>query len=506
MDTQVQRVMENYRRKTDPMEKFIFLAALHDRNETLYYKVLMENLMEMTPIVYTPVVGFACQQFGHIYRKNRGMYLSLHEKGRVAEVLENWPEDVVDIIVVSDGSRILGLGDLGANGMGIPIGKLALYVAGAGLYPCKTLPILIDVGTDNEDLLNDPLYLGINQRRVHGDEFYEFVDEFVKAAVARWPKVLIQWEDFTNDKAFPLLNKYRDEVLCFNDDIQGTGAVALAGLLGALRAKGEKLADQRIIFYGAGSAAVGIADMICAGMVEESGISLEEARKRFWLLDSKGLVTTKRKGKLQDHKIPYARDEKSIEGLLEVTKQVKPTILVGVSGQPQTFTEDVVKTMHKHCEKPIVFALSNPTTKSECTAEQAYTWTAGEAIFASGSPFDPVRLEGKIYVPGQGNNMFIFPGVGLGAAICGATKVTDSMFFTAAKTLAHMVTDEELETGTVYPDLTKIRQISCAIAAAVCRLAYDEGLASEPEPVDILTHVRKNMYRPEYPRYIAVED
>jgi len=330
------------------------------------------------------------------------------------------------------------------------------------------------------------------------------VDEFVEAASRRWPQVLIQWEDFTNDKAFTLLQRHREKVLSFNDDIQGTGAVALAGLLTAMRHMEAELKDQRIIFYGAGSAAVGIAEMICAGMCEQSGISLEEARQRFWLLDSRGLVTSDRVDSLQEHKIPYARDEKPVAKLLEVVNRVKPTILVGVSGQPQTFDKAVIQTMHRYCEKPIIFALSNPTAKSECTAEQAYTWTAGEAIFASGSPFDPVRLNGKIYVPGQGNNMFIFPGVGLGAVMCGATKVTDGMFFAAAKTLAHMVTKQEIETGTVYPDLRKIRQISLAIATAVCRLAYREGLARLPEPADIREHVRDRMYHPRYQNYVPV--
>jgi malate dehydrogenase (oxaloacetate-decarboxylating)(NADP+) len=505
MEEQVQRAMENYRHKTDPMEQYIFLTGLHDRNVTLFYRVLMEHLTEMTPIMYTPTVGFACQQFGHIYRKNRGMYISLHDKGRVAEVLNNWPSEEVDIIVISDGSRILGLGDLGANGMGIPIGKLVLYVTGAGLDPARTLPILLDVGTDNEDLLSDPLYLGITHRRVHGVEFFEIVDEFVQAATKRWPHVLIQWEDFTNDKAFPLLNRYRDDVLCFNDDIQGTGAVVLAGLLGAMRLKQEKLSDQRIIFYGAGSASVGIADMVCAGMADESGISLEQARQQIWLIDTRGLVTTTRGGKLEEHKIPYARDEKSVENLLKAVMKIKPTAIIGASGQPQTFTRDVVESMHQHCKQPIIFALSNPTTKSECTAEQAYQWTNGDAIFASGSPFDPVRLNGRIYVPGQGNNMFIFPGIGLGAVVCGAKKVTDGMFFIAAKTLAHMVTEEELNSGTVYPDLEKIRQISLAIATAVCRLAYDEGLAQYPEPEDLRQYVRDCMYHPEYRSYIAAD-
>jgi len=506
IDEQVVRVLENYQRKTDPLEKFIFLTSLHDRNETLYYKVLTENLMEMTPIVYTPVVGAACQQFGHIYRKNRGMYISARDKGSIRKMFDNWNQDEVDIIVISDGSRILGLGDLGANGMGIPIGKLALYVAGGGIFPCKTLPILLDTGTNNEELLADPLYLGLNQHRIDDDEYYELVDEFVRAVQDRWPKALIQWEDFTNDHAFPILNKYRDDVLCFNDDIQGTGAVALSGLLGGMRMKNEKLSEQRIIFYGAGSAAVGIADMIVAGIVEESGMSEEEARKLFWLLDSQGLVVKNGPRPLQDHKIPYARDEEHIPGLLEVVKAVKPTILVGVSGQGQTFTEDIVKQMMKYSDQPIIFALSNPTTKSECTAQQAYKWTKGRAIFASGSPFDPVRMKGKIYVPGQGNNMFIFPGVGLGAAMCQAKKVTDAMFYTAAKTLAHLVTEEELALRTVYPDLRKIRKISLTIATAVCEMAFDEGLARVERPENIKAWVKKNMYVPDYPKYAAASE
>jgi len=505
MEEQVQRVMENYRHKTDPLEKYIFLTALHDRNVTLFYRVLMENLVEMTPIMYTPTVGQACQQFVHIYRRNRGLYVSYQDKGRIEGVLDNWPAEQVDIIVISDGSRILGLGDLGANGMGIPIGKLVLYVAGAGLDPARTLPVLLDVGTDNEQLLNDPLYLGISSPRVHGEEFYDVVDEFVQSARKRWPRVLIQWEDFTNDKAFPLLNRYRDQFACFNDDIQGTGAVALSGLLGAMRMKRERLADQRIIFFGAGSASVGIADMICTGIVESSNISMEEARRHIWLIDSKGLVTVRRPGNLEPHKVPYARQDADTATLLQTIHDIKPTVLIGASGQGQSFTREIIEATHLHCERPTVFALSNPTSKSECTAEQAYAWTGGAAIFASGSPFDPVRLNGRIYIPGQGNNMFIFPGIGLGAVLSATKSVTDAMFYTAANTLAHMVTEEELAAGTVYPDLGKIRQISLAIATAVCRLAHKEGLAQVPEPEDIRTYVRNNMYHPEYINYTPAE-
>jgi len=504
MEEQVMRVMENYAHLSDPLDKYTFLISLADRNVTLFYRVLMENLLEMTPVMYTPTVGYACQKFGHIYRKNRGIYISLRHKGRIAQVLANWPNEDVDIIVISDGSRILGLGDLGANGMGIPIGKLVLYVVGAGLHPNRTLPILLDVGTDNEELLNDPLYLGCTHRRVHGEEFYEIVDEFVQAATTRWPNVLIQWEDFTNDKAFPLLNRYRDEVLCFNDDIQGTGAVALAGLFAAMRLRQEHLSDQRIVFCGAGSAAVGIADMICAGIADEHSMSTEDARKLVWMVDSRGLVTTQREGKLEQHKLPYARDEEPAATLLDIVKRVKPTILIGASGHAHTFTEDVVRTMHRDCERPIIFALSNPTSKAECSAAEAYNWTAGKAIFASGSPFPPVRIDGRIFVPGQGNNMFIFPGVGLGAVACGAIKVTDEMFFTAAKTLAHIVTEDELAAGTIYPDLGKIRQISLAIASAVCMLAWEQGLARYAEPDDVREYVRACMYHPDYRPYEAV--
>jgi len=506
LEEQVERVLENFRSKIDPMEKYIFLAALHDRNETLYYKVLTENMREMTPIVYTPVVGKACQQFGHIYRKNRGMYISIQDRGHIREMFDNWNQEEVDIIVVSDGSRILGLGDLGANGMGIPIGKLALYVAGGGIFPCKTLPILLDAGTNNEMLLNDPLYLGVNKRRVKDEKYYALVDEFVNAAVDRWPKVLIQWEDFTNNHSFALLEKYRDKVPSFNDDIQGTGAMVLAGLFGALRVKDEQLIDQRVVFFGAGSAATGIAQKVLAGMMIEGKLSEKEALKRFWIYDYFGLVTEAQKKRVPKPMALFARKEKEIATFLELIKKVKPTVLIGVSGQGRAFNEIIIKEMHKYTKQPIIFSLSNPTKNSECTAEQAYTWTNGDAIFASGSPYDPVRLNGKIYTPGQGNNMFIFPGVGLGAKLCGAKHITESMFIAAARTLALMVNDYELSLGAIYPDLGKIRQISTAIAAAVCRVAYDEDEATVPEPDDIMDYVRENMYHPYYPKYVAVTE
>lgn len=504
MEEQVQRVKENYLHHNDPLDKYIFLTSLADRNVTLFYHFLMEHLIETTPIMYTPTVGRACQKFGHIYRKNRGIYLQRRHMGRIAEVLDNWPQDDVDIVVISDGSRILGLGDLGANGMGIPIGKLVLYVIGAGLHPERTLPILLDVGTNNEQLLNDPLYLGMGHRRVDADTFYQIIDEFVEAATAKWPHVLIQWEDFTNDKAFPLLQRHRERVPSFNDDIQGTGAVALAGLMAAMRYLDSTLSEQRIVFFGAGSASVGIADMISSAIADEGSLGLSEAREHIWLVDSRGLVSTRREGELQQHKKAYARQDMAAADLLEVIRQVQPTVLIGASGQARSFNENVIREMKRHCDRPVVFALSNPTSKSECSAEDVYRWTDGQAIFASGSPFGPVRQGGRIFIPGQGNNMFIFPGIGLGAIASGATHVTDAMFHVAAKTLSEMVTDEELASGTLYPDLGKIRQISLAIASAVCRLAWDEGVARYDEPEDIREYVRRCMWHPEYRPYVPV--
>ncbi len=502
-EEQIKRVTENYRRKDTDLGKYIFLEALHDRNEILYYALLLRNLEELTPIVYTPTVGTACQQFGHLFRRARGMYISANAKGDFKKRINNWPQNDVDVIVVTDGSRILGLGDLGASGIGIPIGKLSLYVACAGIYPSKKLPVVIDVGTDNETLLKDPLYLGEKHPRIKGEKYYEIIDEFIVAAHERWPKALIQFEDFTNDHAFPLLKKYRERLLCFNDDIQGTGGVALAGLLAAMRITKGKLNEQKIIFLGAGSAAVGIADMIVAGMVEE-GLSKEEALKRFWFIDSKGLVTTTRGDKLAEHKVAYARNEKLQKTLLEVVRLVKPTVLIGVSKQTGAFNEQVVHEMKKHVDTPIIFALSNPTSKTECTPTQAYEWTDGNVVYASGSPFDPIKYKGKTYTTGQGNNMYIFPGVGLGAVVCEATKITDSMFYIAAKTLADLVKEEDLKKGRVYPDLNDIREISAHIAFAVCEIAYANGIAWANRPENLFEYIKSKMFQPVYLPYKAV--
>jgi len=496
LDTQVQRIMENFRDKPDDLEKYIFMMELQDRNETLFYRAIHEHIAELMPIIYTPTVGRACQLYGHIFRRPRGIYVSAHDRGQIASVLRNWPTKDVRVIVVTDGERILGLGDLGANGMGIPVGKLSLYTACAGVDPATTLPITIDVGTNNDELRDDPLYIGISERRHSGDEYDDLIEEFMTAAAKAFPKALIQFEDFATHNAFRLLKKYRDRARVFNDDIQGTAAVTLAGIYSALRITKQKLSDQRIVFLGAGEAGTGIGELIVAAMVAE-GTPEEEARSKCWFVDSKGLVVEGR-GTLPEHKRPFAHRYEALPDLMSAIRSLEPTAIVGVSGQPQTFTPEVLELMAKINEQPIVFSLSNPTSKSECTAEQAYTHTKGRAIFASGSPFDPVELDGKLYVPGQGNNAYIFPGVGLGVVASGAKHVTDAMFFAAARTLASRVTDEDLETGLTYPPLTKIREVSNYIAAAVAEVAYAEGLATEERPDDVFGHIASRMYEPSY--------
>ncbi|HSJ52395.1 MAG TPA: NAD-dependent malic enzyme [Anaerolineae bacterium] len=506
LDEQVLRVLENFHAKSNNLEKYIHLIALQDRNETLFYRVVLDHIEEMMPIIYTPTVGQGCQEYGRIFRRPRGLYVSAGDRGHVADVLRNWPHRDVRIIVVTDGERILGLGDLGANGMGIPVGKLSLYTACAGIHPCFCLPVTLDVGTDNQELLANPLYIGLRQRRLRDEAYDALVDEFMVAAAELFPGVLIQFEDFANRNAFRLLAKYRDRFCTFNDDIQGTGGVALAGLYSALRivgtagSTGGRLADQTVLFRGAGEAATGIAGLIVAAMVGE-GLAPEEARRRCWLVDSQGLVVQGRAG-LSEHKLPYAHPHAPVPDFLSAVQALKPTVIVGVSGQPGGFSQPVLETMARLNERPIVFALSNPTSKAECTAEQAYTWTEGRAIFASGSPFGPVTLGGKTYVPGQGNNAYVFPGVGLGVIACGARLVTDEMFFAAARALADEVSAQDLEHGLVYPPLAEIRQVSAAIALAVAEVAYERGLATRPRPDDLLAQVEAQMYVPHYESYV----
>ncbi len=493
---QVQRVLENFARKPDDLERYIMLNALSSRNENLFYRVVVDNIDKMMPIIYTPTVGQACQEYGHIFRQPRGLFISANDKGNIASILENWPHDDVRVIVLTDGERILGLGDLGANGMGIPVGKLSLYTACAGIHPATTLPITLDVGTNNETLINDPLYIGLKQPRLRGEAYDELVEELITAVQARYPHTLIQFEDFANINAFRLLEKYRDRACTFNDDVQGTASVTLAGLYSALRLTGGQLKDQTILFMGAGEAGIGIGDLIVSAMQEE-GLSEAEARANCWFVDSRGLVVKSRTD-LAHHKLAYAHEHAPVKDLLTAVESLKPTALIGVSGQAHAFTKEIVGRMAEYNEIPIIFALSNPTSKAECTAEEAYTWTNGRAIFASGSPFDPVEYNGKTYVSGQGNNAYIFPGVGLGVCAVKSHRVTDEMFMVAAKTLAKEVSEKDLDLGRVYPPLQAIRSVSSAIALSVAEVAYQQGLAAVPRPDDLLAYVKSYMYEPTY--------
>ncbi|OGA43501.1 MAG: NAD-dependent malic enzyme [Betaproteobacteria bacterium RIFCSPLOWO2_12_FULL_62_13] len=499
-DEQVQRVLKILRGLPNDLEKYISLNALHDRNEALFFRVLIDHPDEMMPIVYTPTVGLACQQFGLIFQRPRGIFIGANDRGSVASLLRNWPHRDVGIIVVTDGERILGLGDLGANGMGIPVGKLSLYVACAGVHPNQCLPVMLDVGTENDTLHNDPFYVGLKQRRLRGPAYDELVDEFLMAAQEVFPGVVIQFEDFANTNAFRLLHTYRDRICAFNDDMQGTAGVVLAGLLSALRITGEKLTEQKILFLGAGEAATGISDLLVSAMVEQ-GLPRHEARSRCWLVDSRGLVV-KSRSDLAEHKRLYAHDFSFLPDFPSAVEALKPTAIIGVAAVANTFTQPVMEAMARFNRRPIVFALSNPTSKAECTAEEAYRWTDGRGIFACGSPFDPVTLNGQTFVPRQGNNSYIFPGVGLGTIACGARRVTDEMFSAAARALAHQVTEADIAQGSIYPALSRIREVSAHIATAVAEVAYERGLATKPRPADLFAYVSSQMYDPRYRSYV----
>jgi malate dehydrogenase (oxaloacetate-decarboxylating)(NADP+) len=495
MQAQVERVLTNLRSLPSDLEKYVALNSLHDRNEALFFRVVCDHIDEIQPLIYTPTVGLACQKYGLIFQRPRGLFISATDRGRIAEILGNWPYRT-KLIVVTDGERILGLGDLGANGMGIPVGKLSLYSACAGLHPENCLPVMLDVGTNNEELLSDPYYIGLRQRRITGAAYDAFVDEFVTAARAAFPGVLIQFEDFANHSAFRLLHKYRDTACVFNDDIQGTAAVALAGLFSALRVNGGKLKQQRLLFLGAGEAATGIADLVVSAMMAE-GLSEADALRRNWLVDSKGLVVKDRPG-LSGHKLRYAHNEAPLSDFLTAMNTLKPTAIIGVAAVGGAFTPDVLQTMAKINDRPIVFALSNPTSKAECSAEEAYRHTGGRALFACGSPYDPVKLDGNTFVPRQGNNSYIFPGVGLGVIASGARLVTDEMFMAAAHTLAHCVTEADLGQGSLYPALPRIREVSAQIGAAVASVAFQRGLATDLTPNDLIGFVQSQMYDPQY--------
>lgn len=500
---QEKKLMNTIRQYQLPIQKYTAMMELEERNERLFYKLLIDHVEELLPVVYTPTVGEACQKYGSIFKRPQGLYISLKEKGKVLDVLKNWPQKSIQVIVVTDGERILGLGDLGCQGMGIPVGKLSLYTALGGVRPSACLPVTIDVGTNNEKLLKDEFYIGLRQKRATGQEYSELLHEFMTAVKQNYgEKVLIQFEDFANHNAFDLLAKYGTTHLVFNDDIQGTAAVVLAGLISALKLLGGALADHTFLFLGAGEAGTGIAELIALEMSRRSKTPLEETRKKIWLTDSKGLIVSSRKESLQHFKKPWAHEHEPVIGLLEVVKAIKPTVLIGTSGVGKTFTKEVIEAMATINEKPLILALSNPTSQSECTAEEAYTWTKGKAIFASGSPFDPVEYEGKVFVPGQSNNAYIFPGLGLGLVISGAIRVHDDMLLAAAEALAGQIKEEYLAKGLIYPPLSNIRKISVQIAANVAAKAYELGLATRlPRPENLVKHAESCMYSPAYRHY-----
>lgn len=502
-ELQEKKILHNLRQYQVPLQKYTALMDLAERNERLFYKLLIDNVEELLPVIYTPTVGEACQKYGSIFQRPQGLYISLKEKGKILEVLKNWPERSVQVIVVTDGERILGLGDLGCQGMGIPVGKLALYTALGGVRPSSCLPITIDVGTNNQQLLDNEFYIGLRQRRATGKEYADLLHEFMCAVKQNYgEKVLVQFEDFANHNAFDLLAKYGTTHLVFNDDIQGTAVVVLAGLVGALKLIGGTLGDHKFLFLGAGEAGTGIAELIALEMSNQTKAPVEETRKNIWLVDSKGLIVSSRKDSLQHFKKPWAHEHAPVTTLLDAVKAIKPTILIGTSGVGGTFTKEVVEAMAEFNEKPLILALSNPTSQSECTAEQAYTWTQGRAIFASGSPFDPVEYNGKVHIPGQSNNAYIFPGLGLGLVISGAIRVQDAMFLAASEALAGQVTKEDFDKGMIYPTFTNIRKISAHIAANVAAKAYELGLATRlPRPENLLKYAESCMYTPNYRTY-----
>ena len=503
LDEQAENCMRNLRRFQDPLNQYMYMVDLLDRNEKLFYKLLSENIMELMPIVYTPTVGLACQKFGLAFKRPQGLFISIHDKGHIYDVIKNWPERDVRAIVVTDGERILGLGDLGAQGMGIPVGKLALYTALAGIPPQNLLPITLDVGTNRQELLDDIDYIGVRHKRVTGEAYDEFIDEFMAAVVKRYGQnCLIQFEDFGNHNAFRFLEKYRNKYCTFNDDIQGTASVAVAGVFAALRATETKLGDHTFLFQGAGEAALGIANLIAMAMEKREGIPYKEALKRIWLKDSRGLVVKDRpSGGISDHKAPFAHEHEPMTELGDIVKTLRPTVLIGAAAVPNVFTPEIIRDMASFNTNPVIFALSNPTSKAECTAEQAYVHSDGRAVFASGSPFPTYHGFGRTYEPGQGNNAYIFPGVSLGVICTGVHHISDEVFLSAAEGLAEMVAQSDLDVGRLYPPLRDLREISVKIATKVAEEAYKSGTASTyPEPENKELFIREQLYDYNYDR------
>ncbi len=493
---QVQRTMVNLQRKESDIERYIFLSALQERNERLFFRTVVEHIEEIMPLIYTPTVGQACKEFSHIFRHTQGFYITPDDRGSIEQMLDNWPEKDVRVIVMTDGQRILGLGDLGANGMGIPIGKLALYCACAGIHPEQCMPVMLDVGTNNLELLSDPLYIGYPHRRLEGVAYESLMDEFILAVQKKFPSALIQFEDFITPHAYGFLHTYQNKVLCFNDDIQGTAAVVLAGVYASGRITGHAYKDLRIMFLGAGSAGTGIADLMVRAFQAE-GLSREEAYRRLWFVDGRGLVVANRLPDLADHKIPFAHDFPHLQ-FPDALDAIRPHILIGATAAPDTFTRATIEKMSTINERPVIFALSNPTSKAECTAEQAYTWSNGKAVFASGSPFGEVTFKGQLFRSGQGNNAYIFPGVGLGAILSKARCIRDDIFLTAARTLASIVSQDNIDHGALYPQLREIRRVSLEIAVAVADKIFKDGLARTDRPTDLRKSIETYMYDPRY--------
>ncbi len=496
LEQQVDRVVRNCAAKASDLDRYLCLMSLQDQNETLFYQAVLQHLKDYMPIIYTPTVGDAALHYGAIFRRTRGLYVTANDRGRVEAVLRNWTDREPRVIVATDGGRVLGLGDLGANGMTISIGKLALYTAAGGIPPAATLPIVVDVGTNNVDLLESPFYLGLRQSRLEEAEYLELMDEFVEAVAQVFPKAMLQFEDFATDHAIALLARYRNEMCTFNDDIQGTAGVALAGLMAAMRVTGGKLAEQTALFVGAGSANTGVGELV-AGAIADQGMDPAEARQRCWFMDSKGLIV-KGRDRLKPHTVPFAHEHEPVTGIANAIEALRPTVLIGATGRRGIFDREVIEAMSQANERPVVFALSNPTSRSEATAEEVYGWSEGRAVFASGSPFDPVTVQGKTFVPGQSNNVYIFPGIGLGVNACRIRRVTDEMFRVAAQAVAELVTEANLEQGRLFPELERIREASLAIGIAISRLAFEQGLAGIDEPEDLREYIATRMYEPNY--------
>ena len=495
-DQQLQRVMLQLATKPTDLDRYIYLINLLDHNETLFYRTVMSDPARFLPIVYDPTIGEACLKFGHIYRQPRGMYLSMARRGKVKEVLQNWPQKDVRFICVTDGGRILGLGDLGANGMGIPIGKLQLYTACAGVPPQYLLPTYLDAGTNNEQYLHDPLYLGMRKPRPRTEDLYSFVDEFMQAVQEVFPKCCVHFEDWTGVDAVHLLQRYRDKYCIYNDDVQGTAGIVLTGMINAAKLKGKKLSDERYLFLGAGSAGIGLADLLCSAMVED-GLTLKQAQSQVYMFDINGLLETTRTD-LVDFQMPYAHKHEPTRDFAAAIESIKPTTIVGVSTIGGAFTQKVVETMSRINERPVILALSNPTDHAECTAEQAYTWSQGKAIYAAGVQFQAVQLNGRTFLPGQANNFYIFPAIGMAVFATQASRVTDQMFIEAARAVADQVSSDLLNQGLLYPLQSNILETEIQTAARVAKLVFDSGLARVPRPTDMVAFIRGHVYNPEY--------